>query len=80
MSRKTKKLTRKDRLKKIIKSGGTIYYAVKVGRTPGIYTSWNEVYKETHKFPGAKFKKFETMEKAEIYMIGKNKNTEISTN
>ena len=30
--------------------------------------SWQEVHKETHKFPGAKFKKFDTYEKAIVYL------------
>lgn len=68
MSKRTKKLTRQYRLKQIVNNGGTIYYGVKVGREVGVYTSWNDVYKLTHKFPGAKFKKFETFEKASQYI------------
>lgn len=70
MSKKTKKLNRKERLCKLAKSGETTYYGVKVGRNTGVFTSWNDVYKETHNFPGAKFKKFEFIEEAEAYIRG----------
>lgn len=68
MSKKV--LTRKQKLHKMAKAGETIYYGVKVGRKIGVFTSWNEVYLETHKFPGAKFKKFFTYEQAEAYVNG----------
>lgn len=63
-----KVLTRKQKLHKMAKASETIYYSVKVGRKTGVFTSWNEVYPETHKFPGAKFKKFFTHEQAEAYV------------
>ena len=34
------------------------YYAVKVGRVPGIYSSWDECLEQVNKYPKAKFKKF----------------------
>ena len=68
MSKKV--LTRKQKLHKMAKVGETIYYGVKVGRKTGVFTSWNDVYPETHKFPGAKFKKFFTYEQAEAYVNG----------
>lgn len=34
------------------------YYAVKKGRNPGIYLSWNKCEKEVKGFKGAQFKKF----------------------
>lgn len=68
MSKKKKPLSRKAKFHKMAKAGETIYYGVKVGRNTGVYTSWNEVYKETHRFPGAKFKKFETYEAANKYI------------
>lgn len=73
MSKKV--LSRKARLHKMAKQGETIYYGVKVGRHTGVFTSWNEVYKETHKFPGAKFKKFDTYEKAIAYLNKGNDNS-----
>ena len=68
MSKKKKPLSRKAKFHKMAKAGETIYYGVKVGRHTGVYTSWNKVYKETHRFPGAKFKKFETYEAANKYI------------
>ena len=65
-----KVLTRKQKLHKMTKAGETIYYGVKVDRKNGVFTSWNEVYPETHKFPGAKFKKFFTYEQTEAYVNG----------
>lgn len=44
------------------------YYAVKIGKKPGIYTSWPETQKQTHGFPGAKFKSFTNKEEALAYM------------
>ena len=70
MSKKKKSLSRKAKFHKMAKAGETIYYGVKVGRKTGVFTSWNEVYPETHKFPGAKFKKFFTYEQAEAYVNG----------
>ena len=40
------------------------YYAVKKGRVPGIYTTWDECKKNVMKFPGAIFKSFETEKEA----------------
>ena len=40
------------------------YYAVRVGRNPGIYKTWDECKKETMGFKGASFKKFSTLEDA----------------
>lgn len=44
------------------------YYAVKVGRHPGIYTTWGECKKNVHGYPGAKFKGFQTKEEAEEFI------------
>ena len=46
------------------------YYAVKVGKTPGIYKTWGECQAMTKGYPGAKFKGFENLEEAEDYMDG----------
>lgn len=46
------------------------FYAVKVGRTPGIYKTWADCQKQTSGFPSAVFKSFPTMEQAEEYMNG----------
>ena len=44
------------------------YYAVKKGREPGIYRSWSECKKQVHRFPGAEFKSFSSLEEAQGYM------------
>lgn len=44
------------------------YYAVKKGRTPGLYTSWDECKKSVFKFPGAIYKSFETEKEAVEYL------------
>lgn len=43
-------------------------YAVKCGRTPGIYNTWADCQKQVIKYPGAIFKSFKTMEEAERFM------------
>lgn len=44
------------------------YYAVKVGRVPGIYTTWNECQAQVNKFSGAVFKSFDTLSEVNAYM------------
>ncbi|MCD8027398.1 MAG: viroplasmin family protein, partial [Erysipelotrichaceae bacterium] len=44
------------------------YYAVKVGRAPGIYNNWDECQLQTDKYPGAIFKKFNSKQEAEAYL------------
>lgn len=46
------------------------YYAVRKGRSPGIYRSWAECQKEVHGYPNAEFKSFKTLEDAEAYIAG----------
>ena len=46
------------------------YYAVAKGRVPGIYLTWKECKLQVHKFGGAKYKGFQTLEEAnEFYQI-----------
>lgn len=40
------------------------YYAVRLGRVPGIYSTWDDCKKQTEGFKGAKFKKFPTEKEA----------------
>lgn len=56
------------------------YYAVKKGRNPGIYTSWDSCLKEVKGYSGAIYKSFKTKEEAEIYMAGEKKELEIGAN
>lgn len=44
------------------------YYAVKIGQTPGIYSSWDECKAMVHGFPGAVYKSFQTLEEAKQFM------------
>lgn len=44
------------------------FYAVRKGRTPGIYRTWPEAQREVTGFKCAEFKSFKTSEEAEAYM------------
>jgi ribonuclease HI len=44
------------------------YYAVKVGRTPGIYTSWSDCQIQIKGYPGAIFKSFFSKEEANLFI------------
>lgn len=44
------------------------YYAVKVGKVPGIYKTWPECQKMVNGFSGAKYKSFTSYEDAEDYL------------
>lgn len=46
------------------------FYAVKVGKTPGIYKTWAECQANTTGFSGAVFKGFETLAEADAFMTG----------
>ena len=48
------------------------YYAIKNGKTPGIYTSWDQAKAQVHGYKGAVYKSFRTKEEAENYMIDNN--------
>lgn len=45
------------------------FYAVKVGRHPGIYASWDACKKEVEKYKGAIYKSFITKQEAENFLI-----------
>ena len=44
------------------------YYAVRVGKVPGIYQTWDECKKNVHGFPAAEYKSFPSEEEAKAYM------------
>ena len=44
------------------------YYAVKIGRIPGIYGTWDECKAQTDGFSGAQYKSFSLLEDAEQYI------------
>ncbi|GMF13214.1 unnamed protein product [Phytophthora lilii] len=46
------------------------FYAVKVGRIPGVYTTWAEAEQQVQGFPNAKHKKFSTEAEAREYVGG----------
>ncbi len=47
------------------------YYAVRVGKTTGIFTSWDECKANVHGYPCAEFKSFTTLPEAKAFMSGK---------
>lgn len=49
------------------------YYAVKKGRIPGIYETWDECKEQTSGFSGPVFKSFQTLKEAEVFMEEANK-------
>ena len=44
------------------------YYAVHKGREPGVYSSWTDVNEQVSGFSNAKFKRFSSLENAEIFV------------
>jgi hypothetical protein len=44
------------------------FYAVAVGKNPGIYTNWQDCQKQVVGYPGAKYKKFTSKEKGIEYI------------
>lgn len=46
------------------------FYAVKKGKTPGIYRSWAECKNQVHGYPGALYKSFLSSAEADAYMNG----------
>jgi len=46
------------------------YYAVKNGRTIGIFTDWGEASESVTGYPDARFKKFRTLKDAQEYLKG----------
>lgn len=45
------------------------FYAVRVGKTPGIYETWDECKENVHGYPAAEYKSFTTFEEAESFMV-----------
>ena len=46
------------------------FYAVKIGRNPGIYPTWEQCQKQISQFKGAKYKKFATAVQAQAFIDG----------
>lgn len=53
------------------------YYAVVVGRQPGVYTNWSEAEKQVKGFPGAIFKSFPNEEQATAF-INNSRTTQVA--
>lgn len=56
------------------------YYAVKKGRNPGIYTSWDSCLEEVKGYSGAIYKSFKTLEDANEFVTGIKEEIEIGPN
>ncbi|XP_066572056.1 ribonuclease H1 isoform X2 [Amia ocellicauda] len=50
---------------------GKFFYAVRQGKKPGVYNSWNECKSQVDKFPSAVFKKFASEEEALAFVSSK---------
>lgn len=48
------------------------YYAVRVGKTPGIYLTWDDCKHMVDGYPGAKYKSFPSIAEAEAFLEGIN--------
>ena len=46
------------------------YYAVRVGKTPGIYLTWNDCKSMVDGYPGAQYKSFGSLTEAEAFLQG----------
>lgn len=57
-----------------------MFYAVKVGRKPGIYNTWSECQAQTSGFSGAVFHKFKNIEEANNFMGDDNSNSSNNNN
>ena len=57
------------------------YYAIKIGRNPGIYTNWDDAKKQIINFSGAVFKSFKTEDEANEFLnVNKINNNIIDNN
>jgi ribonuclease HI len=52
--------------------GKNKFYAVRIGRKPGIYLTWDECRRQTTGYPSAAFKGFETKEEALAFLSPTN--------
>jgi ribonuclease HI len=54
------------------------YYAVKKGKTPGIYLTWDDCKKQVMGFHGAIYKGFATIQEAEDFLCGGSRDEKVS--
>ncbi len=55
------------------------YYAVKKGRVPGVYTSWDACKQQIDKYSGAVYKSFSDKERAITFVEGVDKQDKVAT-
>lgn len=55
------------------------YYAVRVGKTPGIYLTWDACKAMTSGYPGAVYKSFTSLQEAEAFLEGSSLKADSST-
>ena len=53
------------------------YYAVKIGKVPGIYRTWDECKKMVDGFPNARYKSFLTLEEAKNFVGDQMQETDL---
>ena len=56
------------------------YYAVKKGRNPGIYTSWDSCLEEVKGYSGAIYKSFKNLDDAKDFIDDRQKEIELTEN
>ena len=56
------------------------FYAVKSGKIPGIYQTWNQAEEQVKGFSGAEYKSFPTLEEAERYILGEQSKMQSNLN
>ena len=56
------------------------FYAVRIGRNPGIYSTWDECQEQVDKFSGAIFKKFKNLNEAKMFIKPENGNNNNNNN
>ena len=56
-------------IERVINVSKKKYYAVKVGKNPGIYQTWVQAEEQIKGFSGADFKSFKSLKEAENYIL-----------
>jgi ribonuclease HI len=66
-----------------MESNRQVFYVVRKGRQPGIFSTWEEIHPLVDRYPGASYKKFNSKQEAEKFLkgednLGKQKQTKMS--
>ena len=64
----TKRGTKASRRNERRRQRSSRYYAVAVGRRPGIFATWDDAHAQVHRFSGAQHKSFVFLHDAFVYM------------